>query len=119
MAGANVATTMPSTTKTASAPMRRRLERTARRLLRNRVEQVHRGEQTRRAPQLAEPLVEDALDLAAEIDLRQRTIHLEPQRRVVARQRHRVGLERKILGRHPEFRGVLRLRDEAHELDLV
>ncbi len=58
--------------------------------LRQGIEQVHRGEQPRRPAERAEPRVEDRLDLAADVHLRQRAVDLEPEsrsRRAAARTR--------------------------------
>ena len=69
--------------------------------------------------ELAQPLREDRLDVAADIDLRQRPVDLEAQRRIAARQCQRIRLERNVLGQHRELARVLGLRGEPDQLDLV
>src|SRR6185295_12834430 len=60
------------------------------------IEQVHRGKKARRTSKFAQPLREDLLDLATHVHLRQRTVHLEPESRIVARNGEAVRLEREV-----------------------
>src|SRR5690348_6033522 len=83
----------------------------------NRVQQIHRGEEPARTPERTEPLGEDGIDLAREIDLGQLAIDLQPEGRIVARKHERIGFERQILAEQREPLGALRLRRETDELD--